>query len=99
MLDILHAVPSTQPIIRLNHSFCADLPLWRTFLTQWNGLSFLPPPSLLPETSLTTHTSRLWAVERGTATGSNLLIPIILACAVWAVHGRDTMSLADVIIK
>ena len=60
MLDLLHAVPSSQPIIRLNNSFRADLAWWHTFLTRWNGESFLPPPSLLPETTLTTDASGLW---------------------------------------
>ena len=99
MLDLLHAIPPTQPIIRLNQSFHADLAWWRTFLTRWNGISFLPPPSLLPETSLTTDTSGSWGCRawhgdhwlqlqwddraRRLSIAAKELVPIILACTAW----------------
>ena len=60
MLDLLHAVPMTQPAIRLNTSFRSNLAWWTEFLKQWNGISFLPPPSLLPETTVTTNVAGSW---------------------------------------
>jgi hypothetical protein len=47
MLDLLHAVPAAQPIIRLNTSFRSDLTWWTAFIQRWNEISFLPPPSLV----------------------------------------------------
>ena len=99
MLDLLHAIPASQPFIRLNNSFRADLAWWRTFLSQWNGVSFLPPPSLLPEITLTTDASGSWGCgawhgdhwlqlqwdDRALplSIATKELIPIILACAAW----------------
>ena len=60
MLDLLHALPPTQPIIRLNTSFRSDLAWWTAFIAQWNGISFLSPPSRLPETVITTDASGSW---------------------------------------
>ena len=31
--------------IRLNRAFRSDLMWWRTFVEDWNGISFLPPPT------------------------------------------------------
>lgn len=54
MLDLLHAVhrpPSSTVPIRLSQWFRSDLAWWQEFLPPlWNGVSFLPPPSLLPKT-------------------------------------------------
>jgi hypothetical protein len=99
MLDLLHAVPQSQPIIRLNNNFHADLAWWRTFLARWNGISFLPPPSLLPETTLTTDVSGSWGCgawhdnqwlqlqwddrARPLSIATKELITIILSCAAW----------------
>ena len=35
--------------IRLNWAFRSDLMWWRTFVEDWNGVSFLPPPIHLPQ--------------------------------------------------
>ena len=35
--------------IRLNRAFRSDLMWWRTFVEDWNGISFLPPPTHLPQ--------------------------------------------------
>ena len=97
MLDLLHAVPITQHTIRLNNSFRSDLAWWREFITRWNGISFLPPPSMLPESVVTADASSSWGCGtwhdgkwfqlRWDHRSSHLtiaekeLIPIILACA------------------
>ena len=56
MFDLLHAVhrpPSSKTPIRLNRGFRSDLAWWRTFVAQWNGVSFLPPP--LPPPTASDH--------------------------------------------
>ena len=99
MLDLLHAVPPTQSIIRLNTSFRSDLAWWAAFVAHWNGISFLPPPSHLTDTVLTTDASGSWGCGAWQAQrwfqlqwdlrsaplsiAVKELIPIILACAAW----------------
>ena len=65
MLDLLHAVPHrphSHGYIRLNAGFHSDLAWWKAFLAQWNGISYLPPPSFLPQLNLylTTDASGSW---------------------------------------
>ena len=99
MIDLLHAVPSSQSQIRLNAEFRSDLAWWSRFLSAWNGTSFLPVPSQLPAVELTSDASGSWGC--GAWCGSSWfqlewdhkayclsipekeLIPIILACASW----------------
>ena len=65
MLDLLHAVPHrphSHGHIWLNAGFRSDLAWWKAFLAQWNGISYLPPPSFLPQLNLyfTTDASGSW---------------------------------------
>ena len=60
MIDLLHAVPPSQTQIHLNMEFRADLAWWNTFLSAWNRISFLPPPSRLPAVEFTTDASGSW---------------------------------------
>jgi hypothetical protein len=102
MLVILHGVPvhPTRPhSIRLNRTFCSDHMWWRTFAAEWNGISFLSPPSCLPQLQLTSDASGSWGCgawhgrkwfqlqwdERSAALPImvNELLPIVVACAVW----------------
>ena len=102
MLDLLHAVhhpPNSTIPIRLNKGFRSDLAWWNTFVGGWNGISFLPPPSHLPSTAITTDASGSWGcgawhnkswfqVQWGPSAqalsiAAKELIPIILACAAW----------------
>lgn len=104
MIDLLHAVPSSQMHIRLNAGFRADLAWWNTFLSAWNGISFLLPPSLLPAIEFTTDASGSWGCgawcgeawfqlqwdhrSHHLSIPEKELIPIILACASWGVAWR-----------
>ena len=99
MIDLLHAVPSSQPINRLNCGFRSDLAWWSTFINQWNGVSFLPPPSSLPSLEITSDASGSWrcAAWHGhhwfqvkwcsrtepLSIAEKELIPIILALVAW----------------
>ena len=99
MIDLLHHRPHESFHIRLNRSFRSDLAWWQTFLPQWNGISFLPPPSLLPSIVVTTDASGSWGAgawhqsawfqvcwdHRAHALSivAKELIPIILACHTW----------------
>lgn len=47
MLDLLKGAPMHRlrpHVIRLNRDFRSDLAWWQSFVRQWNGVSFLPPP-------------------------------------------------------
>ena len=48
MIDLLHSMPdssrSNHPI-RLNREFRSALAWWRSFVSGWNGKSFLPQPN------------------------------------------------------
>ena len=102
MRDLLHGVPRvpshTRPI-RLNRAFRSDLAWWRTFVADWNGVSFLPPPPHCTQLELASDASGSWGC--GAWHGSSWfqlqwddraaslpimvkeLLPIVLACAVW----------------
>ncbi len=63
MIDLLQAVhrpPNSRVPIRLAHGFRADLAWWVEFVVQWNGTSFLHPPSSLPKVHLYTDASGSW---------------------------------------
>ena len=105
MLDLLHSVPPSQTHIRLNAQFQADLAWWNTFIADWNGISFLPPPSYLPTLELTTDASGSWGCgawhkhswfelqwdirSAHLTIAEKELIPIILACAAWGSSWKD----------
>ena len=95
----MHRTPASKVPIRLSQGFKADLARWEEFTLQWNGTSFLNPPSLLPKMHLFTDTSGSWgyAAWHGDAwfqvqwdqqaqspsIAEKELIPVILACQVW----------------
>ena len=102
MIDLLHSVhrhPGSQTPIRLNTGSRSDLAWWRTFVDQWNGISFLPPPSHLPQLEVTSDASGAWgcgawhqqawfqvqwdARSQDLPIAAKELIPIILTCAAW----------------
>ena len=109
MLDLLHAVPISQAHIRLNAGFRADLAWWNEFLSQWNGISFLPPPSHLPITAITSDASGSWgcgawfgnswfqvqwdARAQSLLIAEKELLPIVLACAAWGHLWRGSQVL------
>ena len=99
MLDLIHTVPAMQPFIQLNAGLWSDLAWWTAFITRWNGISFLPPPSMLPETTVTTDASGSWGCGAWFGQqwfhlqwdsrsiplpiAEKKLILIILACVAW----------------
>ncbi len=102
MIDLLHAThrpPASKVPIRLSQGFRADLAWWREFTSQWNGTSFLNPPSRLPKAHLYTDASGSWgcaawhedawfqvqwdARARPLSIAEKELIPVILACQIW----------------
>ena len=46
--------------IRLNRAFRSYLMWWRTFVQDWNGISFLPPPTHLPQLQMASDASGSW---------------------------------------
>ena len=48
MIDLLCAFRNPEHPIRLNVEFRRDLHWWRTFLAQWNGISFFLSPTVAP---------------------------------------------------
>ena len=46
--------------IRLNRAFRSDLMWWRTFVEDWNGILFLPPPTHLPQLQMASDASGSW---------------------------------------
>ena len=94
-----HQPPHCQTPIRLNVGFRSDLAWWQTFLVQWNGVSFLLPPSHLPRAEVTTDASGSWGAgawhqsawfqiqwdhrSQDLSIAAKELIPIIMACHVW----------------
>ena len=102
MLDLLRGLPM-DPVrlhpIRLNRAFRSDLMWWRTFVEDWNGISFLPPPAHLPHLQMASDASGSWGCGawhghswfqlRWDRRSADLpimvkeLIPIVLAGAVW----------------
>ena len=101
-IDLLHAVRPSQPVMRLNQGFRSDLAQWSSFITTWNGVFFLPPPSHLPTLEVTSDVSGSWGCgawhgslwfqvpwdirAQDLSIAEKELIPIILAMAAW---GRD----------
>ncbi len=102
MIDLLHAThrpPASKVPIRLSQGFRADLAWWKEFTSQWNGTSFLNPPSRLPKAHLYTDSSGSWgcaawhedawfqvqwdARARPLSIAEKELIPVILACQIW----------------
>ena len=104
MLDLLDLRPPSAQgrgatPIRLNIEFQVDLAWWQCFVKDWNGVSFLPTPSSLPEHTMASDASGQWGCG---AWFSNLwfqlpwaettdgypitvkeLLPILIAGAVW----------------
>ena len=84
---------------RLNRSFRSDLTWWRSFVSKWNGVSFLPPPSHLPWLQMASDASGSWGCgawhlghcfQLQWDTKSALLpirvkklLPVVLACGIW----------------
>ena len=66
MIDLLHSMPdssrSNHPI-RLNWEFRSDLAWWSSFVSGWNGKSFLPPaaPIMVKELIPVVLASELWS--------------------------------------
>ena len=99
MIDLLHAVQPSQPLIRLNCGFRSDLAWWANFIEKWNGVSFLLPPSHLPKLDITSDASGSWGCgawhnhlwfqlrwdsrAQALSIAEKELIPIILALAMW----------------
>ena len=99
MIDLLHVVQPSQRWIRLNGGFRSDLTWWNTFVSEWNGVSFLHPPTHLPHLEITSDASGTWGCgawhhnawfqlrwdnrSQALSIAEKELIPIILALAVW----------------
>ena len=104
MIDLLHARSAANrhrgsTPIRLNTEFRADLAWWQTFVSCWNGISFLPNPHQLPLIHMASDASGHWGC--GAFTGGRWfqvqwddrtqslpitvkeLLPILLAGALW----------------
>ena len=67
MIDLLHSVPM-HPLhphpICLNREFHSDLAWWRLFTPEWNGVSFLSPPRLLPMKEIASWIMGIWRLAR-----------------------------------
>ena len=102
MLNLLHSVhlpPRSTAQIRLSKGFRSDLAWWQEFIIQWNGVSFLFPPSHLPQVEMTSDASGSWGCgawygnswlqlrwdsqSQALSITEKELIPIILACDTW----------------
>ena len=99
MIDLLHSVPMNRLRPHLNREFRSDLAWWQTFSRDWNGVSFLPPPALLPPVEMASDASGSWGcgawcdtqwfqlawdpVSLDLPIMVKELLPIVLACAVW----------------
>ena len=105
MIDLLHAgqgPPRDRVPIRLNVAFRSDLAWWQAFIAEWNGVSFLTPPQLLPEWEMASDALGTWgcgswycnlwfqipwdASTHGLPITVKELLPIIVAGALWAGH-------------
>ena len=98
-IDLLHDPPRNRQTIRLNTGFRADLAWWQTFVTRWNGVSFLPPPLHRPAVEMASDASgswgcgawhqAMWFQLQWDARAQDLpiavkeLIPIVIAGALW----------------
>ncbi len=63
MINLLHAVKfptHCSSRIQLNRGFQSDLAWWQEFISQWNGVSFLHPPSCLPQLEVFSDASGSW---------------------------------------
>ncbi len=62
MIDLLHnkAFGTDNSIDKLNEAFRVDLAWWGEFLTQWNGISFLPQPLHRNRLTMTSDASGTW---------------------------------------
>ena len=108
MLDLFHSTNRSSHCrtpIRLNSGFRADLAWWRMFMSRWNGISFLTPPSLLPKQHVTSDASGSWGCgawwkiewfqiawgqeSQGLSIVEKELIPIVLAGAAWGMAWRN----------
>ena len=110
MLDLLHYGTSRNRCggrtpIRLNTGFRADLAWWQSFVSLWNGTSFLPTPQQLPVHQVTSDASGHWGC--GAWSGENWfqvpwdvnaldlpitvkeLLPILLAGVLWGRSWRN----------
>ena len=99
MIDLLHMVQPSQPMIRLNTGFRSDLARWNTFIAKWNGVSFLSPPSHLSQLEITSDASGSWGCgawhnhswfqvqwdsrAQALSIAEKELIPIILTLTAW----------------
>ena len=102
MLDLLHGVPQhpTRPHpICLNRAFRSDPLWWRTFVANWNGVSFLPPPPCLLRLQMASDASGSWVCgawhgcqwfrlqwdqrSAGLSIMAKELLPIVSASTVW----------------
>ena len=99
MIDLLHAVQPSQRWIRLNGGFRSDLTWRNIFVSEWNGVSFLHPPTHLPQLEIMADASGTWGCgawhhsawfqlrwdnrSQALHIAEKELIPIILALAVW----------------
>jgi hypothetical protein len=110
MIDLLHMVPM-HPLrphpIRLNREFRSDLIWWRLFVSEWNGVSFLPPPHQLPAKEMATDASGSWGcgawhgnswfqltwdtTSQSLPIVTKELLPIVLACELWGAKWRDQL--------
>ena len=101
MIDLLHARPGprTSTLIRLNREFRADLAWWRTFIEDWNGVSFLDGPETRPKRQATSDASGQWGCgawslaqwfqyewteeTKDLPIAVKEFIPIVVGCVVW----------------
>ena len=108
ILNLLHGVKlpaHSSSRIRLSHGFRSDLAWWLEFVAKWNGVSFLAPPTHLPQLEVTSDASGSWGCgawheaswfqcEWGPQAGhltiaGKELIPVILACDTWGKTWKD----------
>ena len=98
MYGVAAAVDEMDFYTRLNVEFRSDLYWWHLFLGNWNGICFLPLPSL-PAFTIQTDASGAWGCG-GYLAGewfqfawdqewiaetimAKELVPIVISCAIW----------------
>lgn len=98
MYSVAAAVQELDYYTRLNKEFRSDLHWWHLFLGNWNGICFLPSPSI-PTITVQTDASGSWGCggysdgkwfqfpwpqEWNTeAIMAKELVPIVISCAIW----------------
>ena len=98
MYSVAAKVEDLDFYTRLNKDFRSDLYWWYTFITKWNGTSFISPVST-PQATIQTDASGSWgcgALWRGAwfqwqwpeewqsmTIMAKEMVPIVLSCAVW----------------